>query len=198
MNAWINEFHYDNNGADTGEFIEVAVPAGFADLANLKVTLYNGAGGAPYPTGSSVFPVSSFTLGATAGGHILYSIPITGIQNGNPDGFALTHLGTVIQFLSYGGAFTAVGGAASGVTSVDIGIAEGSSTPVGASLGLTGTGSVYSDFIWTTLNDDTPKALNSGQVITVVPEPSTFIAGALLGLPFGVQGVRYLRNRKRA
>jgi hypothetical protein len=33
---------------------------------------------------------------------------------------------------------------------------------------------------------------------TAVPEPSTFVAGALLALPFGVQGVRYLRNRKRA
>ena len=33
---------------------------------------------------------------------------------------------------------------------------------------------------------------------TPIPEPSTFIAGALLALPFGLQGVRYLRNRKRA
>jgi len=33
---------------------------------------------------------------------------------------------------------------------------------------------------------------------TAVPEPSTLLAGALLALPFGVQGVRYLRNRKRA
>jgi hypothetical protein len=33
---------------------------------------------------------------------------------------------------------------------------------------------------------------------TPIPEPSTFIAGALLALPFGWQGVRYLRNRKRA
>ena len=32
----------------------------------------------------------------------------------------------------------------------------------------------------------------------VVPEPSTWLAGALLALPFGVHGVRYLRNRKRA
>lgn len=31
-----------------------------------------------------------------------------------------------------------------------------------------------------------------------VPEPSTLIAGALLALPFGLQGFRYLRNRKRA
>ncbi len=34
--------------------------------------------------------------------------------------------------------------------------------------------------------------------VAAVPEPSTFIAGALLALPFGVQGIRYLRNRKRA
>jgi hypothetical protein len=31
----------------------------------------------------------------------------------------------------------------------------------------------------------------------VVPEPSTFIAGALLALPFGLQGARWLRTRKQ-
>lgn len=42
-------------------------------------------------------------------------------------------------------------------------------------------------------------AMDGLQVETIpVPEPSTFIAGALLALPFGVQGFRYLRNRKRA
>jgi len=30
-----------------------------------------------------------------------------------------------------------------------------------------------------------------------VPEPSTFIAGAFLALPFGLQGIRWLRNRKQ-
>lgn len=44
----------------------------------------------------------------------------------------------------------------------------------------------------------TTDAKWSGGGFTVVPEPSTFIGGALLALPFGVQGVRYLRNRKRA
>lgn len=34
--------------------------------------------------------------------------------------------------------------------------------------------------------------------ISPIPEPSTFIAGALLVLPFGIQGIRYLRNRSRA
>jgi len=31
-----------------------------------------------------------------------------------------------------------------------------------------------------------------------VPEPSTYFAGALLALPFGLQGIRWLRNRKQA
>jgi hypothetical protein len=34
--------------------------------------------------------------------------------------------------------------------------------------------------------------------IAPVPEPTTFIAGALLALPFALQSLRYLRNRKRA
>lgn len=33
---------------------------------------------------------------------------------------------------------------------------------------------------------------------TVVPEPSTYIAGALLTLPFALKGLRRLRNRKQA
>jgi hypothetical protein len=32
---------------------------------------------------------------------------------------------------------------------------------------------------------------------TVIPEPSTFIAGFLLALPFGFQGVRWLQSRKQ-
>jgi len=32
---------------------------------------------------------------------------------------------------------------------------------------------------------------------SAVPEPSTYLAGALLVLPFGVQGIRYLRTCKR-
>ena len=34
--------------------------------------------------------------------------------------------------------------------------------------------------------------------VTAVPEPSTYIAGALMLLPFGLQGMRHLRSRKPA
>jgi hypothetical protein len=36
-----------------------------------------------------------------------------------------------------------------------------------------------------------------GTVVGAVPEPSTVVAGALLLLPFGLHGFRYLRNRKQ-
>ncbi len=37
--AWINEIHYDNAGADVGEFIEVVVNESFTDLTNFHVYL---------------------------------------------------------------------------------------------------------------------------------------------------------------
>ncbi len=49
----------------------------------------------------------------------------------------------------------------------------------------------------------TPSALtvwNPNPILTAtpIPEPTTMIAGALLLLPFGLQGVRMLRNRRQA
>src|SRR6185436_16494654 len=47
--VWINEFHYDNSGADADEFIEIAGPAGL-DLSGYSLILYNGNGGVAYNT----------------------------------------------------------------------------------------------------------------------------------------------------
>ena len=46
---FVNEFHYDTVGADTGEAIEVAGTAGL-DLADYSLILYNGSNGASYKT----------------------------------------------------------------------------------------------------------------------------------------------------
>ena len=43
---FISEIHYDNNGSDTGEFVEVQIPAG-SSSAGLSVVLYNAAGSTP-------------------------------------------------------------------------------------------------------------------------------------------------------
>jgi hypothetical protein len=54
---------------------------------------------------------------------------------------------------------------------------------------------------WTDLNAsgaDDGLAVDDFTIAAIaVPEPSTFVAGALLVLPFGVQGIRWLRSRKR-
>jgi len=64
------------------------------------------------------------------------------IQNGAPDGLALVDdTTTIAQFLSYEGTFDATDGSALDMTSTEIPVTEGSSTPVGGSLQLTGTGS---------------------------------------------------------
>ena len=47
--VFINEIHYDNAGADSGEAIEIAGPAG-TDLSGWSLVLYNGNGGAAYKT----------------------------------------------------------------------------------------------------------------------------------------------------
>ncbi|MDX1436452.1 MAG: lamin tail domain-containing protein, partial [Anaerolineales bacterium] len=117
--VFINEFHYDNEGTDTGEFIEVAGPAG-TDLTGWRLVLYNGNGGAVY----SDETLTGFLGDQQNGfGTLHQTYPSNGIQNGSPDGIALVDdTGTVIQFLSYEGTFTAVGGPADGMTSVDVGV----------------------------------------------------------------------------
>lgn len=163
--VFINELHYDNAGTDTGEFVEIAGPAG-TNLTGWTVELYNGSGGASYGTINlaGTLPDQSFGGGTLSFLH-------AGIQNGAPDGMALVDpVGTVLMFISYEGTFTAVGGPADGMLSVDIGVSEGSSTPVGDSLYLIDgptRGQVYNDFIWIGPFGESPGAVNPTQVLPV-------------------------------
>ena len=131
-----SELHYDNVGTDAGEAIEVEGPAG-TDLTGWSIVLYDGNGGAPYSTQSL-----SGTIPATCGtrGVVVVNYAVNGIQNGSPDGMALVNAGgQVVEFLSYEGTLTAVGGPANGTVSVDLGVSE-SSSPVGQSLQRDATG----------------------------------------------------------
>ncbi|MGI9018237.1 MAG: ExeM/NucH family extracellular endonuclease, partial [Euzebya sp.] len=123
--VFINELHYDNDGADVGEFVEVAGPAG-TDLTGWSIVLYNGSGGASYATVDL-----SGTVDDQGEGFGAVSFAQAGIQNGSPDGLALVNGSTVEQFLSYEGAFSATNGDANGMMSVDIGVSEPSTSPVG-------------------------------------------------------------------
>ncbi len=165
-NVFVNEIHYDNDGTDTGEGIEIAGPAG-TDLSGWSLVLYNGNGGSSYNTTNLVGIITD-----QDNGYGTLSFAISGIQNGAPDGLALVEPGgSVVQFLSYEGTFTAVGGPADGMESEDIGVAEGGSTPVGSSLQLTGTGTKYSDFAWAVPMANTFGQVNTGQSFGDVTPP---------------------------
>ncbi|CAN0459660.1 unnamed protein product, partial [Hapterophycus canaliculatus] len=157
--VWINEFHYDNGGTDIGEFVEIAGTAGF-DLSGYSIVLYNGNGGSSYNTINL-----SGNIDDEGNGFGAISVSATGIQNGGPDGIALMNGATVIEFLSYEGAFTATNGPANGITSTDVGVSENSGTTAGNSIQLKGSGSVAGDFTWTAPSSDSPGDLNDGQTL---------------------------------
>ncbi|MEU4159620.1 ExeM/NucH family extracellular endonuclease [Actinoplanes sp. NPDC026670] len=123
---FISEIHYDNTGTDAGEAVEIEAPVGY-DLSGWQLYLYNGNGGATYT------PTTTLSGVVPAAG--VQSYAISGLQNGAPDGIALVKPdGTVAEFLSYEGVFTASNGPAAGTTSVDIGVSESEATLVGQSL----------------------------------------------------------------
>ena len=166
--VFINEIHYDNVSTDAGEAIEIAGPAG-TDLAGWSLVLYNGNGGTVYDAANEAL---SGVIPNQQNGYGTLSFARAGIQNGSPDGMALVDSSSsVIQFLSYEGSFAAVGGPADGMTSTDIGVEEGSSTPVGYSLQLTGTGTTYEDFTWAAEMPDTFGLVNTGQTFGLPPTP---------------------------
>lgn len=176
VNAWINEFHYDNDGTDANESAEILVKrADTLDLGLLVITKYNGSGGVVY--GSDT--VSTFTVGDTVGDFYLFSIvyPSNGLQNGAPDGLALSYNGALIQFISYEGSFDATAGPAIGVTSTDIGVSQSTTEPVGTSLQLVGYDTTYSGLTWVGRVTASLGSVNANQTIGVDTLAPVFDAG---------------------
>ncbi len=166
--VFINEIHYDNANADTGEAVEIAGPAG-TDLSGWKLIPYNGSGGVSYTPVCNL----SGTIPNQSNGVGTVSCPITGLQNGAPDGIALVNASnTVVQFLSYEGSFAATNGPASGKTSIDIGVAQSGNGAAGQSLQLKGSGSNYEDFTWAAESTASFGSINAGQTFgSVTPPP---------------------------
>jgi hypothetical protein len=163
---WINEIHYDNTGADTGEGVELAGTAGM-DLTGYSLVMYNGKAGQL----RSYQSVSlEGAMPSQQGGFGVLWTPVIGLQNGGadganePDGIALVDAqGKVVQFLSYEGSFTPTNGPAMGLSSTDIGVSQLSTTAVGTSLSLAGSGSAYASFSWNASAVASPGQPNPGQ-----------------------------------
>ncbi|GAB5537039.1 MAG: hypothetical protein Rubg2KO_32880 [Rubricoccaceae bacterium] len=154
---WVNEIHYDNTGGDQNEGVELAGLEG-TNLSGWTLSFVNGNGGGVYKTVSL-----SGTIANQQGGYGTLWVPVSGVQNGGSDGIALVNpAGDMVEFVSYEGTVTASSGPASGQTSEDVGVTESSSTPVGHSLQLAGTGIAFS---WMAPAAATPGQPNTGQTL---------------------------------
>ena len=122
----INEFHNDNSGSDKNEFIEIMITNPLLMSADdIDMFFYDGGDGTPY----KAFNLGDFdTHGILSDTNAYYSKLVSGIQNGGPDGFAVTYNGDVIEFISYEGSFSATSGPATGMISTDILAYEATST----------------------------------------------------------------------
>ena len=131
--ARINEFHYDNSGSDVNEFVEIRITGDVgsqpADLSQYTISFYNGNGGTNY------YPETLDNLTRTCdASNCYYVYEPNDIQNGDPDGIALSGPFGLIEFLSYEGTFTATDGIASGILSVDVGVSETNSSDVNGAI----------------------------------------------------------------
>lgn len=161
----MSELHYDNEGVDVGEAVEVVGAAG-SSLAGWSLVFYNGSSGAPYRTLAlgGVLPEERGGFGALA-----FSLPVNGMQNG-PDGVALVApSGVVADWISYEGSFLATAGPAAGTWSQDVLVYEDGDTPAGYSLqrsgGLGGPGTGGPQRGWLAPAPASFGALNAGQLV---------------------------------
>ena len=170
---FINEFHYDNAGADSGEFVEIIVaPSYNGPLEDIILYLYNGSNGNTY----GEHPLNTFTENTesteAASGARIFHKEISGIQNGAPDGLALVVGSQLREFISYEGSFTAQTGPAMDTTSVDVMVSQ-NSAPIGEnSIARMGTANQAEDFTWEIQpGAHTPGELNSSQTIAAGARP---------------------------
>lgn len=169
-----NEIHYDNTGLDVNERIEVAGPAG-TDLSGWSLVLYDGSNGQTYGAANLSGTLSNqcTVMGQNIGTNVTNAsafVPTTAIQGG-PDGWALVHSGTVVEFLSYEGIFTAANGPASGMMSTDIGAMEDNNSGADGSIQRTGLTTWVMN-----LNTNTFGACNTSQLAALPIQLMTFSA----------------------
>ena len=151
----INEFHYDNSGTDINEFVEIRITENLSnqpsDLSQYTIVLYNGSDQSTYAA------ETLNNLTQTCDASNCYYVWDVALQNGAPDGIALSGPSGLNEFISYEGSLTAIDGAASGVTSTDIGLSETASTTGNGSIERTNSGA------WTSNGNANTKGTANSQ-----------------------------------
>lgn len=170
---WVNELNYESS---PNVEIVVSPSSSAVSLSTVTWSLYDGSTGSVYAS----HLLSSFTFGSTLNGYSIFRLTGFTIQNGGPsggpnipDGWAISVGGSVVEFKSYEGSFTATSGVAAGLTSTDIGVRQEQGTPSESSMQLQGTGTVASQFTWIAGQGPSYGQQNLGQTLQAVPEPSS-------------------------
>ncbi len=134
----INEIHYDNDGTDVDEFVEIFFPSSTpippSILADYTIKLSNqGADYASISLDDSEIVETSDDYGY----YYVWAGPSNGIQNGPNDGVALCHFSEgLLQFWSYEGVITGTttGSCTYDVTSTEMDNSQASDNAIGISL----------------------------------------------------------------
>jgi hypothetical protein len=147
----ISEYHYDNDGTDANELVEIWIPNPQpSNLSLYSITAYEGTA----PGGINSVPANLNTLPVVCNADGCYYLYLNSLENG-PDGIALCGPGGVIQFISYEGTFSANGGCANGIMSVAaMNQADTPANPSGSSIEWNGT-------TWVNQVDNSPNAVNN-------------------------------------
>ena len=124
---FVSEIHYDNDGPDVDEFVEVQLPPGTTS-SGLTLVLYNGSSGAAY---SDPDPARRQRAGG-ASAVVAVATPVC--RTAAPTDWPWSTAAPCWTGWPTTGSFTAADGAAAGQTLPDIGVAELSTQPVGQSL----------------------------------------------------------------
>jgi hypothetical protein len=153
-NAFVNELSLGANGG-----IEIAGASGI-ELNGWSLVLYDAQTGL---AGRSIALSGTIPAQDDGFGTLAFAAPELPAGTG---GVALIDAqGGVLQFVSYGGAFAAIDGAAAGRTSADVGIAPG------AEIQRAGAGETAADFEWETANTASLGTVNTGQDFVVNAAP---------------------------
>lgn len=106
----LDALHYDNAGADTGEFVQIRVTKGY-DISGLKLELLNGVDGTAYDTATA----ADLSLHSSSGNWDYYRWAPADIIN-DPGGVALALDDVLLDAISYEGVFDVQAGIAADVT----------------------------------------------------------------------------------
>ena len=175
---FINEIHYDNQGTDRNEFVEIA--GSVQSLLGYSLVLYNGGDGRSYRT----IPLS-IAIPDEGNGFGAVALAVNGLQNG-PDGIALVDsLDQVLDWISYEGQLLARNGPAQGMLSQVLPVLQLPATAAGLSLQRIGIGAAAADFGWAGPLANSPGIINAGQRF-VVDRLSVDAPNALLLLVTGL------------